>query len=99
MDEGPDPEWSHWKLSQWNDALVDAVFTKRSDTSFEIVRIDATNRLLVSAVAGSPNSAEEIRQTFLNSFPKTRSPLSRLFDAPSQTRNWHYHEPLAKLLV
>jgi hypothetical protein len=83
------PDWYHWTLKRWNDVLVDLVFGKRTDASSEIVRIDATNRLLVAAANGNPENADAIRQSFLDSFPSTRSGLATLFDASTQTRKWY----------
>ena len=83
-----DPNWHLWDLSRWNDALVDIVFIKRPDSSSEILRIDATTKLLVSAVKAHAEDADAVRQCFLRSFPKTSAVLSTLFDASRQTGKW-----------
>jgi hypothetical protein len=85
--------WSTWSVRGWNDALVNSVFIKRPDLPSEIVRVDATSRLLVAAANGNPTDADEIRQAFLSSFPTSRPAFSRLFDIAAQTRHWRPTDP------
>jgi hypothetical protein len=85
--------WATWSLGGWNDALVDSVFIKRADLPSEIVRIDATSRLLVAAANGNATDADKIRQAFLSSFPTSRAAFSRLFDVAAQTRHWRPTDP------
>jgi hypothetical protein len=84
--------WRSWNLARWNEVLVDRVFTKRSETSSEIVRLDATPQLLISVVEVAAHDDQTVRDCFLNSFPKTRSGFAELFDFASQTRNWRHKD-------
>src|SRR5260370_9927550 len=84
--------WRNWNLARWNEVLVDRVFTKRSETSSEIVRLDATPQLLISVVEVAAHDDQTVRDCFLNSFPKTRSGFAELFDFASQTRNWRHKD-------
>jgi hypothetical protein len=60
--------------------LVDFVFTKRPDNPPEILRIDATSRLLAHAAHADADAADASRDQFLASFPKNLRQLRALFD-------------------
>jgi hypothetical protein len=80
--------WPSWNLASWNDALVNGVFIKRPDLPAQVIRIDATSRLLVAAANGKSLEADEIHKSFIGCFPRSRSAFGRLFDVSSQTRHW-----------
>lgn len=80
--------WRHWARSEWNDALVSAVFTARDNLATPITRIDTTSKFLRN-VAGDPSAdPKEIRSHFVNLFKGNVWEVRRQFDYRRQTYLW-----------
>lgn len=89
---GQSSGWRSWKRVRWNDALVAAVFLRRSESAI-IRRIDATQAFLARAVGARGNESEEVREAFLALF-HSRSGTSRsLFQASRLTAGWSATDP------
>jgi hypothetical protein len=75
-------KWKSWSLSDWNAALVSAVFLGIERAANPITRVDATARFLARCTGGSGSSPEDARRSFLASFGNSPSRIRALYRWP-----------------
>jgi hypothetical protein len=60
--------WKSWSISQWNSALIHAIFFSEGRAGHSISRIDANARFLAKCVDDPECSPEEVKLSFCRAF-------------------------------
>jgi hypothetical protein len=81
-----------WRRDRWNDALVDAVFRRGSETAI-VRRIDATQAFLARAVGACEDEADAVRSAFFALFRSRAGTARSLFGASRLTAGWRATDP------
>lgn len=79
--------WRTWPRARWNDALVDAVFRRGSDTAI-VRRVDATQAFLARAVGAKENESDAVRRAFFSLFQSHSGTDRSFFDPSRLTAGW-----------
>jgi len=71
--------WQSWTLSDWNTALVEAVFFAPGRVDRQITRIQASEKFLAQCTGDDSCDAEDAQRAFIASFGSTSASILRHF--------------------
>jgi hypothetical protein len=71
--------WQTWRLSEWNKALLDAVFFDPERLTLRVTRIQASDKFLARCTGDPSCSASAAARAFIGCFGSTSSEVGRHF--------------------
>ena len=87
-------DYRAWSLEDWNNRLVQAVFSHRGSTNLDLQRIDGTGQFLCSVANAPEAEAKDVRCRFLATFPSCWKEVANLFEPTSSVwQGWTADRP------